>query len=230
MTPLTAAADHAGIRNPRPPVFVVEATLALARRPACRQPALHAVREITALGEAPSDRGPQRPLRPGCLIPYRPVSPVSLPGRAEDCCCYTFYYSSRNAKGPPPLGKGPDLRKLVAGAGFEPATSGLLASRAWSQPGLWRFAASHLASAEIAAWAAASRAVAAYCGLSWSQSRSQEQRSSGCAVPLTPSWSPQRWSQGHQAPSLEKWHGQAPDAAHHVVSRRLKVTLVRRGR
>jgi hypothetical protein len=45
-------------------------------------------------GQAPSDRGRQRPPRPGCLIPCHPVSPVSLPGRAEPCCCYTFYYSA----------------------------------------------------------------------------------------------------------------------------------------
>ena len=38
---------------------------------------------------------------------------------------YTFYYRARHAKGPLPDEKGLDLRKLVAGAGFEPATSGL---------------------------------------------------------------------------------------------------------
>jgi hypothetical protein len=76
-------------------------------------------------GQAPSDRGRQRPPRPGCLIPCHPVPPVSPPGRVEGCCCYTFYYSSRNAKALSRLGKGLDLRKLVAGAGFEPATSGL---------------------------------------------------------------------------------------------------------
>jgi hypothetical protein len=27
-----------------------------------------------------------------------PVSPASPPGRTEPCCCYTFYYSARNAK------------------------------------------------------------------------------------------------------------------------------------
>ncbi len=43
-------------------------------------------------GQAPSDRRRQRPPRPGSLIPCHPVSPVSLPGRAEGCCCYTFYY------------------------------------------------------------------------------------------------------------------------------------------
>jgi hypothetical protein len=52
-------------------------------------------------------------------------SPPSLPGRAEGCFCYTFYYSSDAQKALSPLGKDPDLRKLVAGAGFEPATSGL---------------------------------------------------------------------------------------------------------
>jgi hypothetical protein len=31
----------------------------------------------------------------------------------------------KTQKAPLPLGKGPDLRKLVAGAGFEPAISGL---------------------------------------------------------------------------------------------------------
>jgi CBS domain-containing protein len=50
------------------------------------------------LGPAPRDRGRQRPPRPGCLIPCHPVSPASPPGRTEPCCCYTFYYSGRNAK------------------------------------------------------------------------------------------------------------------------------------
>ena len=77
------------------------------------------------LGQAPSDRGRQRPPRPGCLIPCRPVSPVSLPGRTEPRCCYAFCYSVRNAKALSPLRKGLDLRKLVAGEGFEPSTSGL---------------------------------------------------------------------------------------------------------
>jgi hypothetical protein len=36
-----------------------------------------------------------------------PVSPVSLPGRAEGCFCYTFYYAPRYAKGPLPARKGP---------------------------------------------------------------------------------------------------------------------------
>ena len=76
-------------------------------------------------GQAPSDRGRQRPPRPRCLIPRHPVSPVSLPGRAEPCCCYTSYYSAWPATGPLPSGKGPDVRKLVAGEGFEPSTSGL---------------------------------------------------------------------------------------------------------
>ena len=72
------------------------------------------------LGQAPSDRRRQRPPRPGCLIPFHPVSSVALPGRAEACCCYAFCYSSRDAKALSPLGKCPGLRKLVAGAGFEP--------------------------------------------------------------------------------------------------------------
>ena len=74
------------------------------------------------LGQAPRDRRRQRPPRPGCLIPCHHVS---LPGRVEPCCSYTFYYRARHAKGPLPDEKGLDLRKLVAGAGFEPATSGL---------------------------------------------------------------------------------------------------------
>ncbi len=50
-------------------------------------------------GEAPSDRGRQRPSRPRCLIPCHPVSP---PDRTEPCSYYTFYYSARHAKGPLP--------------------------------------------------------------------------------------------------------------------------------
>ena len=75
----------------------------------------------------PTPRGPGRqcPPRPRCLVPRHPGSPVSPPGRTEHCPCNTFYYSTRNTKDPLLLGKGPDLRKLVAGAGFEPATSGL---------------------------------------------------------------------------------------------------------
>jgi hypothetical protein len=57
--------------------------------------------------------------------PYHSVSPVALPGRTEPCFSCTAYYSIRNAKALSRLGKGLDLRKLVAGAGFEPATSGL---------------------------------------------------------------------------------------------------------
>jgi hypothetical protein len=59
------------------------------------------------LGQAPRDRRRQHPPRPGCLIPCHPVSSVALPGRAEGCCCYTFCYSSRDAQGPLPAGKGP---------------------------------------------------------------------------------------------------------------------------
>ena len=32
-----------------------------------------------------------------------PWPPITPPGRAEGCCCYTFYYSPRDAKGPLPL-------------------------------------------------------------------------------------------------------------------------------
>ena len=74
------------------------------------------------LGQAPRDRRRQRPPRPGCLIPCHPVSPSR---RAEPCCCYTLCYSARAQKALSSLGKGLDLRKLVAGAGFEPVTSGL---------------------------------------------------------------------------------------------------------
>jgi hypothetical protein len=60
------------------------------------------------LGEAPSDRGGrQRPPRPGCLIPCRPVSPVSPPGGTQHRSYYMSYYSARHAKGPLPAGKGP---------------------------------------------------------------------------------------------------------------------------
>ncbi len=69
-------------------------------------------------GQAPSDRGRQRPPRPGCLIPCHHVSPVALPGRAEGCCCYTFYYSSRDAIGPPPTGKGPGTAEISSGGGI----------------------------------------------------------------------------------------------------------------
>jgi len=57
--------------------------------------------------------------------PVSPVSPIALPGDAEDCSYYTAYYNVRNAKALSRLGKGLDLRKLVAGEGFEPSTSGL---------------------------------------------------------------------------------------------------------
>ena len=77
------------------------------------------------MGEAPSDRGRQRPPRPRCLIPCRPVSPVSLPGRAEPGSYYTFTTVRDAHKALYVVEEGLDLRKLVAGAGFEPATSGL---------------------------------------------------------------------------------------------------------
>ena len=57
---------------------------------------------VVPLGEAPSDREQRRPPRPCCLIPCRPVFPVSLSHRAERCSYYTFYYSARHAKGPSP--------------------------------------------------------------------------------------------------------------------------------
>ena len=56
--------------------FIVEATLALGRRPACHQPALRAVRDrLETLGETPSYHRRLRPPRPGCLTPCHPVSP-----------------------------------------------------------------------------------------------------------------------------------------------------------
>jgi len=78
-----------------------------------------------SLGQAPSDRGSQRPPGPGCLIPCRPVS-ARLAARRHAPLLLLHVLLQRPArKRPSPLGKGPDLRKLVAGAGFEPATSGL---------------------------------------------------------------------------------------------------------
>jgi hypothetical protein len=62
---------------------------------------------VIPLGQAPSDRGRQRPPRPRCLVPCHPVSPVALPSGAEPYFYYTFYYSARHAKGPLPSGKGP---------------------------------------------------------------------------------------------------------------------------
>ena len=52
-----------------------------------------------------------------------PVSSRLAAGLHQTLPCYTFYYSIRNAKALCRLGEGLDLRKLVAGAGFEPATS-----------------------------------------------------------------------------------------------------------
>ena len=59
---------------------------------------------------------------------WPPVSPRLLRRAARPrrgLLLLHLYYSSRDARGPLPSGKGLDLRKLVAGAGFEPATSGL---------------------------------------------------------------------------------------------------------
>ena len=78
------------------------------------------------LGQAPSDRGRQRPPRPGCLVRSHTVSPVSLPGRAKPPVPTTCLITAPGTqKALSSLGKGLDLQKLVAGAGFEPATSGL---------------------------------------------------------------------------------------------------------
>jgi hypothetical protein len=62
---------------------------------------------------------------PGRLIPCHPVSSVALPGRAEGCCRYTFTTVPETQKALSLPGKGLDLRRLVAGEGFEPSTSGL---------------------------------------------------------------------------------------------------------
>jgi hypothetical protein len=62
---------------------------------------------VVPLGEAPSDRGRQRPSRPGCLIPCHPVSPVSPPGRAEDSSHYTFTTVPGTQKALSSIGKGP---------------------------------------------------------------------------------------------------------------------------
>ena len=62
------------------------------------------------LGQAPSDRRRQRPPRPGCLIPCHPVSPVSLQGRAEGCCCYTFTTVPDTQKALSRAGKGLGVR------------------------------------------------------------------------------------------------------------------------
>jgi hypothetical protein len=77
-------------------------------------------------GQAPSDRERERLSRPGCLIPCHPVSPPGCTGPRRAACLATAFTTASETQRPSPLpGKGPDLRKLVAGAGFEPATSGL---------------------------------------------------------------------------------------------------------
>jgi hypothetical protein len=53
------------------------------------------------------------------------TSPVTLPDRAEPCSTTPFTTVPGTQKALSLPGKGLDLRKLVAGAGFEPATSGL---------------------------------------------------------------------------------------------------------
>jgi hypothetical protein len=59
------------------------------------------------LGQAPSDRGRQRPPRPRRLIPCHPVSPVAPPGSAEPCRCYIFCYTPETPKALFLVGKGP---------------------------------------------------------------------------------------------------------------------------
>ena len=75
-----------------------------------------------SLGRAPRDRVWQRPSRPGCLIPCHPVSPP-MPHGSFYGTRFTTVPGTRKALSL--VGKGPYLRKLVVGAGFEPATSGL---------------------------------------------------------------------------------------------------------
>ena len=58
-------------------------------------------------------------------FPVTPSPPVALPGSAEPCCRYMYCCTPETPKAPSWQEKGLDLRKLVAGAGFEPATSGL---------------------------------------------------------------------------------------------------------
>ena len=77
---------------------------------------------VVPLGESPSDHMQQRPSRPGCLIPCHPVSPTGH-ARVLACCTFTTVPGTRKALSL--VGKGPYLQKLVAGAEFEPATSGL---------------------------------------------------------------------------------------------------------
>jgi hypothetical protein len=59
---------------------------------------------------------------PRCLAPCQPVSPVRPRHTAPAPPLVTFLVTRKALSR---LGKGLDLRKLVAGAGFEPATSGL---------------------------------------------------------------------------------------------------------
>ena len=59
---------------------------------------------------------------PRCLTPCQPVSPVRPRRTAPEPPLVTFPVTQKALSW---LGKGLDLRKLVAGAGFEPATSGL---------------------------------------------------------------------------------------------------------
>jgi hypothetical protein len=59
---------------------------------------------------------------PRCLAPCQPVSPVRPRRTAPAPPLVTFPVTQKALSLP---GKGLDLRKLVAGAGFEPATSGL---------------------------------------------------------------------------------------------------------
>ena len=77
---------------------------------------------VLLLGEAPRDRERERPpdsmLSPTC----QPVSPVGPWPAAPAPPLVTFPVTQKALSLP---GKGLDLRKLVAGAGFEPATSGL---------------------------------------------------------------------------------------------------------
>ena len=72
-------------------------------------------------GEAPSDRGRQRPPRPGCLAACQPVSPVRprIPHRHPTLV--TFPVTQRPS---PCRGKGLDLRKLVAGRDLIPRPLG----------------------------------------------------------------------------------------------------------
>ena len=75
-----------------------------------------------ALGEAPRDH--QRQRLPGlrCLTPCHPVSP---PGHWDRFMARRFTTAPGTPKAFSLSGKGPDLRKPVAGAGFEPAATGL---------------------------------------------------------------------------------------------------------